>query len=132
MLILFLVELGGKVGLPKTQFMKWRNHGIPSFTAKMASIAAKAMLSSDSNHDGRFWEGEREFKEIEGDREGSKFYETGDHHIYRRNKANSPYLSCYFSSITQVMLKTSPNAIKCQGKKTGTAVISLTKILFHK
>ena len=40
--------------------MKWRNYGIPSFTAKMASIAAKAMLSSNSNHDGRFREDDRE------------------------------------------------------------------------
>ena len=57
-----------------------------------------------------------EFKEIEGDRTKSKLLETTDHHIYRRNKANSPYLSCYFSSLTKIMLKTSPNAEKCQGK----------------
>ena len=54
-----------------------------------------------------------EFKEIEGDRAGSKLLETSDHHIYRRNKSNSPYLSCYFSSVTKVMLKTSPQAQKC-------------------
>ena len=40
--------------------MKWRNYGIPSFTAKMASIAAEEMLSSSSNYNGRHWEGDRE------------------------------------------------------------------------
>ena len=57
-----------------------------------------------------------EFKDLEGDRAGSKLLETTDHHIYRRSKANSPYLSCYFSSLTKVMLKTSPNAEKCHDK----------------
>ena len=65
-----------------------------------------------------------EFKDLEGDRAGSKLLETTDNHIYRRNKANSPYLSCYFSTITKVMLKTSPDAEKCRA----TAVIKDDRI----
>ena len=59
-----------------------------------------------------------EFKTIEGDKPGSKLFETGDHHIYRTSGGGggSPYLSCYLSCITKIMLKTNPHAEKCPGK----------------
>ena len=57
-----------------------------------------------------------EYKEIEGDNKGSILLETTDHHIYRRNKANSPYLCCYYSTITKAIQKVNPDAEKCHGK----------------
>ena len=57
-----------------------------------------------------------EYREIEGYKKGSILLETTDHHIYRRNKSNSPYLCCYYSTITKAILKVSPDAEKCHGK----------------
>ena len=57
-----------------------------------------------------------EFKTLDGERLGSKLYATGDHHIYRPRGGGSPYLSCYFSCITKIMLKANPNAEQCPGK----------------
>ena len=57
-----------------------------------------------------------EYHEIEGDKKGSKLLQTEDKHIYRRNKANSPYLCCYYSTITKAIQKVSPDAVKCYGK----------------
>ena len=80
----------------------------------VSCVFIKSLLSV--RHECGISDEEMEFKEIEGDRAKSKLLETSDHHIYRRNKANSPYLSCYFSLLTKPMLKTSPNAEKCDGK----------------
>ena len=52
-----------------------------------------------------------EFKELEGDCEGSKLFETTDHHIYRHNKAGTPYLSCYSRAITKKAIIRNPTLL---------------------
>ena len=66
-----------------------------------------------------------DFSEIEGERKGSKFLTTEDHHIYRYACGpKAPNLRCYLDRITKTMEKISPDVKPCKA----TAVIKDGKI----
>ena len=66
-----------------------------------------------------------DFPEIEGERCGSKFLTTEDHHIYRYAFGpKAPNLQCYLDRITKTMEKISPDVKPCKA----TAVIKDGKI----
>ena len=69
-----------------------------------------------------------DFREVEGERKGSKVLITEDKHLYRYSKPNTPYIICYLGLVTKIMQKISPNVEQCHA----TGVVKDGQIVVHK